>query len=150
MKSKLGRCESTRLPVSGPYNITSSPHLRKRSDDCHPHDCRKNSRLEFCPSVCRTFALDSEMSDAFVVVMQGDKPTFLDRENVVTIHCQECGQRITESEGAKVTFTRDAQRETDNHSRFYAQPVLVAVTGKPPLRGSSFTSSSKPWLRVSE
>jgi DNA-directed RNA polymerase subunit RPC12/RpoP len=49
------------------------------------------------------------MSDAFVVVMQGDKPTFLGRENLVTIHCQECGQRITESEGAKVTFTRDAQ-----------------------------------------
>ena len=66
-------------------------------------------RPEFFPSVCRSFALGSSMSDAFVVVMQGEKPIFLGRENLVTIHCQECGQRIIESEGANVMFTRDAR-----------------------------------------
>jgi DNA-directed RNA polymerase subunit RPC12/RpoP len=55
------------------------------------------------------------MSDAFVVAMQGDKPIFLGRENFVTIHCQGCGQRIAESEGAKVKFTGDAQKG-DRHS----------------------------------
>jgi hypothetical protein len=48
------------------------------------------------------------MNDA-IVVIQGEKASLLGRESFVTIHCQECGKRITDSEAANVAFPRDVQ-----------------------------------------
>jgi hypothetical protein len=44
-----------------------------------------------------------------IVVIRGEGASLLGRESFVTIDCQECGQRITDSEAANVIIPRDAQ-----------------------------------------
>jgi hypothetical protein len=48
------------------------------------------------------------MSDA-IVVTKGERTNLFGSEIFVAIHCQECGQRITEAESANVTVSRDTQ-----------------------------------------
>jgi hypothetical protein len=48
------------------------------------------------------------MNDA-IVVIQGERASLLGRESFVTIHCQECGKRIADSDMANVIIPRGVQ-----------------------------------------
>lgn len=52
--------------------------------------------------------LSRQWSDA-IVVTKGERGNILGSEIFITVHCQECGERIIDSEAANVTFSRDAQ-----------------------------------------
>jgi hypothetical protein len=52
--------------------------------------------------------VEAKMSDAIVVTKSG-RADITGSEGLVTIHCQECGEQITDAETANVIFPRTAE-----------------------------------------
>jgi hypothetical protein len=49
-----------------------------------------------------------KMNEA-IVVTNGERAKIVGSEIIIAVHCQECGEKITDSEAANVAFPRDVQ-----------------------------------------